>query len=321
MQHRQLGRTKIEMSAIIFGGWQAGKSGWTSINDDDTVAAHRAAFDSGITTFDTAEAYGEGYSERILAQALGDKRDQIIIASKVFAHNLAREKVFEACERSLKNLGTDRIDLYQIHWPAGSFGSDVIPIEETMTALSELKQQGKIRAIGVSNFSRTQLEEAATVTRVDSIQPPYSLFWRQVEAETVPYCVDNKISIIAYSPLAQGLLTGKFERGHTFEEGDNRAANKLFQGENYERALNALDRLRPLAEKYGVSVGQLSLGWLIAQPMTSAIVGARNAEQAAQNAAAGDVEIDDDDLEAIDEIGRTVTDRLDNNPVMWNWGG
>ena len=321
MQHRQLGRTKIEISAIIFGGWQAGKSGWTSINDDDTVAAHRAAFDSGITTFDTAEAYGEGYSERILAQALGDKRDQIVIATKVFAHNLKREKVFEACERSLKNLGTDRIDLYQIHWPSGSFGSDVVPIEETMGALNELKQQGKIRAIGVSNFSRAQIEEAAQHGRVDSLQPPYSLFWRQVEADAAPYCVDNKISIIAYSPLAQGLLTGKFERGHKFEEGDNRAGNKLFQGENYDRALNALDKLRPLADKYGVTVGQLSLGWLIAQPMTSAIVGARNAEQATQNAVAGDVEIDEDDLETIDEIGRTVTDRLDSNPVMWNWGG
>ncbi|MDQ2800946.1 MAG: aldo/keto reductase [Armatimonadota bacterium] len=321
MQHRLLGRSKIEISAIIFGGWQAGKSGWTSINDDDTIAAHKAAFENGITTFDTAEAYGQGYSERILAQALGDKRDQIVIATKVWAGNLKRDKVIEACERSLKNLGTDRIDLYQIHWPSGNFGSEVVPIEETMGALSELKQQGKIRAIGVSNFSRAQLEEASKHGRVDSLQPPYSLLWRQVESDAAPFCIDNKISILAYSPLAQGLLTGKFKRGHKFEEGDNRGSNKLFQGETYERALNALDKLRPLADKYGVTVGQLSLGWLIAQPMTSAIVGARNAEQAVQNAGAGDVEIDEDDLETIDEIGRTVTDRLDNNPVMWNWGG
>ena len=321
MQHRQLGRTKIEISAILFGGWQAGKSGWTSINDDDTIAAHRAAFDSGITTFDTAEAYGEGYSERILAQALGDKRDQIVIASKVFADNLKADKVVEACERSLKNLGTDRIDLYQIHWPAGTFGTEKIPIEETMGALTALKEQGKIRAIGVSNFSRAQLEEAAQYGRIDSLQPPYSLFWRQVESDAAPLCVDNKISIIAYSPMAQGLLTGKFRRGHKFAEGDNRGGNKLFQGETFERAQNALDKLRPLADKYGVTLGQLSLAWLIAQSMTSAIVGARNADQATQNAVAGDVEIDEDDLEAIDEIGRTVTDRLDANPIMWQWGG
>ncbi len=321
MQHRQLGRTKIEISAIIFGGWQSGKSEWVGIDDADTIAAHRAAFDSGITTFDTAEAYGEGYSERILVQALGDKRDQIVIASKVFADNLKADKVVEACERSLKNLGTDRIDLYQIHWPAGTFGTEEIPIEETIGALTALKEQGKIRAIGVSNFSRAQLEEAAQYGRIDSLQPPYSLFWRQVESDAAPLCVDNKISIIAYSPMAQGLLTGKFQRGHKFAEGDNRNGNKLFQGETFERAQNALDKLRPLADKYGVTLGQLSLAWLIAQPMTSAIVGARNADQATQNAVAGDVEIDEDDLEAIDEIGRTVTDRLDNNPIMWQWGG
>ena len=321
MQHRQLGRTKIEISPILFGGWQSGKSGWTGIDDTETIAAHRAAFDSGITTFDTAEAYGQGYSERILAQALGDRRDRIVIATKVWAGNLKAEKVVEACERSLKNLDTDRIDLYQIHWPSGNFGSEIVPIEETMGALNTLKDQGKIRAVGVSNFSRAQMEEAAQFGRIDSLQPPYSLFWRQVEAETVPYCVENKISILAYSPMAQGLLTGKFGRGHTFEKGDNRANNKLFQGETYERAQNALDQLRPLADKYGVTLGQLSLAWLIAQPQTSAIVGARNAEQATQNAVGGDVEIDEDDLEAIDAIGRTVTDGLDNNPVMWNWGG
>jgi len=306
MQHRQLGRTKIEMSAIIFGGWQSGKSEWVGIDDSETMKAHQAAFDSGVTTFDTAEAYGEGHSERILGQALGNKRDQIVIASKVFADHLNHDQVMEACERSLKNLGTDRMDLYQIHWPSGTFGTDVVSIEETMGALLKLKEQGKIRAIGVSNFSRTQLQEAAGVGRVDSLQPPYSLFWRQVEDDAGQYCVDNKISIIAYSPLAQGLLTGKFKRGHTFEEGDNRSGNKLFSGENYERAQNALDKLRPLADKYGVSVGQL---------------GARNAEQAVQNAEAGDVEIDEDDLDAIDEIGRTVTNRLDKNPIMWNWGG
>lgn len=317
MQYRLLGRTKIESSAVLFGGWQAGKSQWVGISDDDTIAAHRAALDGGITTFDTAEAYGEGHSEQILAQALGDKRDQIVIATKVGPGNLKRDKVFEACERSLKNLGTDRIDLYQIHWPSGAWGTEIVPIEETMTALGELKQQGKIRAVGVSNFSRAQIEEASQFGRIDSLQPPYSLFWRQVEGDAGPLCIQNKISILAYSPLAQGLLTGKFGRGHTFQEGDNRANNRLLHGENYERAQNALDKLRPLADKYGLTLGQLAIAWLIAQPQASAIVGARNAEQAAQNAQAGDVELDTDDLEAMDEIGCTVTDRLDNNPMMW----
>jgi myo-inositol catabolism protein IolS len=321
MQKRLLGRSKIEISAIIFGGWQSGKDQWVGVSDDETIAAHRAAFDSGITTFDTAEWYGGGHSEQILGQALGGKRDQIVIASKVAPVNLKRAQVFEACERSLRNLDTDRIDLYQIHWPSGSFDSEIVPIEETMGALNELKQQGKIRAAGVSNFNRAQLEEASQYGRIDSLQPPYSLFWRSVEHDAAPYCEQNKISILAYSPLAQGLLTGKFKRGHTFAEGDNRAKNKLFQGETFDRALHALDRLRPLADKYGVTLGQLALAWLIAQPQTNAIVGARNSEQATQNAGAGDIDIDDEDLEAIDEIGRTVTDRLDNNPVMWDWGG
>jgi myo-inositol catabolism protein IolS len=321
MQYRLLGRSKIEISAIIFGGWQSGKDQWVGISDEETIAAHRAAFESGITTFDTAEWYGGGHSEQVLVQALGSKRGQIVIATKVAPVNLKRSQVFEACERSLKNLDTDHIDLYQIHWPSGSFGSEVVPIEETMGALNELKQQGKIRAIGVSNFNRSQIEEAAQFGRIDSLQPPYSLFWRSVEHDAGPYCAQNKISILAYSPLAQGLLTGKFKRGHTFAEGDNRAKNKLFQGETFDRALHALDRLRPLADKYGVTLGQLALAWLIAQPQTSAIVGARNAEQATQNAGAGDVDIDDEDLEAIDEIGRTVTDRLDNSPLMWDWGG
>ena len=244
-----------------------------------------------------------------------------MIATKVGPSHLKRDQVIEACERSLQNLDTDRIDLYQIHWPSGSFKSDMVPIEETMGALNALKEQGKIRAIGVSNFNRVQIEEAAQYGRIDSLQPPYSLFWRQIELDASAYCEQNKISILAYSPLAQGLLTGKFKRGHTFAEGDHRSANKLFQGEVYERAQVALDRLRPLADKYGVTLGQLSLAWLIAQPQTSAIVGARNAEQATQNAAAGDIDIDEEDLEAIDEIGRTVTDRLDKNPVMWDWGG
>ncbi len=321
MQYRPLGHSKIDISAIVFGGWQAGKDQWHGISDDETIAAHRAALDAGITTFDTAEMYGGGHSERILAQALAGRRDEIVLATKVAPHHLKRDALMEACERSLKNLNTDRIDLYQIHWPSGMFGSDIVPLEETMGALMELKQQGKIRAIGVSNFSRAQLEEAAQFGRIDSLQPPYSLFWRQVEQDAGPYCLQHKITLLAYSPLAQGLLTGKFGRGHVFPDDDNRAKNKLFQGETYERSQNALDKLRPLADKYGVTLGQLALGWLIAQPQTAAIAGARNAEQAAQNAEAGDVEIDEDDLDAIDEIGRAVTDRLDTNPIMWTWGG
>ncbi len=237
----------------------------------------------------------------------------------MFANHLKYDQVIEACEGSLKNLKTDYLDLYQIHWPSGAFNSEVVPIKETMSALNQLKEQGKIRAIGVSNFSRTQLEEASQYGRIDSLQPPYSLLWRQVEKDAMPYCVENNISILAYSSLAQGLLTGKFERGHKFEEGDNRAKNKLFNSENYERAQQALDKLRPIAERHHCSLSQLSLAWLIAQPQTNAIAGARNAEQASQNAKAADVKLSADELQEIDAIGRLVTNHLDENPVMWDW--
>ncbi len=319
MEKRSLGTSDIKITPILMGTWQAGKKQWVGIEDADTIKAIRAAFDAGMTTVDTAEVYGAGHSEQIVAQALSDVRDQVVYATKVFANHLKHDQVIEACERSLKNLNTDYIDLYQIHWPSGSFDSEIVPIEETMSALNQLKQQGKIRAIGVSNFSRSQLEEAASYGRIDSLQPPYSLFWRWVEQDAMPYCVQNNISILAYSPLAQGLLTGKFERGHKFAPEDNRSKNKLFQGENYQRAQQALDKLRPIAQRHQTSLANLALAWLIAQPQTNAIVGARNAEQAAANALAADIQLSADDLQEIDAIGRIVTDHLDDNPVMWNW--
>ncbi len=280
MQTRRLGTSDVQITPIIVGTWQAGKSMWVGIEDAETIKAIRSAYDAGITTVDTAEVYGNGHSEQIVAEALSDVRDKVTYATKVFANHLKYDQVFAACEGSLKNLKTDYLDLYQIHWLSGVFNSEVVPIEETMSALNKLKEQGKIRAIGVSNFSRTQLEEASQYGRIDSLQPAYSLFWRQVEKDDMPYCIENNISIIAYSSLAQGLLTGKFELGHKFEDADNRAKNKLFQGENYKRAQQALDKLRPIAEHHQCSLAQLSLAWLIAQPQSNAITGVRNAEQA-----------------------------------------
>lgn len=319
METRSLGTSDIQITPIIMGTWQAGKRMWTGIQDEESIAAIRAAVEAGITTIDTAEVYGEGHSEQIVAQAVGDIRDRVVYASKVFASHLKYDQTIEACERSLKNLNTDYIDLYQIHWPAGSFGNEKVPIDETMKALNQLKEAGKIRAIGVSNFSRTQLEEAAQYGKIESLQPPYSLFWRKVENDAAPYCIANNISILAYSPMAQGLLTGKFGKDHQFVEGDHRSANVLFQGENFQRAQHALDRLRPLAVKHNCTLAQLSLAWLIAQPQTNAIAGARNTEQAINNAGAAAVSLSAAELQEIDRIGRQVTDSLDDNPVMWDW--
>ncbi|MDR3710665.1 MAG: aldo/keto reductase [Capsulimonadaceae bacterium] len=318
MKFAKLGNTDITISKIIFGGWQSGKAMWVGIDDEQTIAAHRAAFEHGITTFDTAEGYGGGHSEQVLGAALADRRDEIVILTKVGPGNLSAEKLVAACERSLTNLKTDRIDLYQIHWPAGTFNTPVIPIEETIGALVKLKEQGKIRAIGVSNFSGAQIAEAQQFGRIDSVQPPYSLFWRQAEKDVIAAALRLSMSVLAYSPLAQGLLTGKFGPVHGLAKEDVRSNNRLFKEETYPKAIDAVNRLRPIAERNNISMAHLALAWLLALPGAHAIVGARNAEQASQNAAGADVTLSYKDLAEIELIGKSVSDDLLNvNPAMW----
>ncbi|WP_338420690.1 aldo/keto reductase [Phormidium tenue] len=255
-----------------------------------------------------------------MGKALADRRDQVVLATKVFANHLKADQVIEACEKSLQRMQTDVIDLYQIHWPSGAFKSEVVPISETMGALNQLKEQGKIRAIGVSNFSKAQIEEATQFGCIDSLQPPYSLFWRGVETELLPYCVEHNLTILSYSSLAQGLLTGKFGPDHHFPKEDIRSKNKLFQPPIYDKAQAALEKLRPIADRYNTTLGNLALAWLIAQPQTTAIVGARNTEQAVENAKAAAISLSADDLAAIDGISRTVTDHLSTDPVIWAFG-
>ena len=319
MKLQTLGNSDIQVSSIIMGTWQAGKDMWVGIDDAQTTQAIRNAFDAGITTFDTAEVYGQGHSEQIVGQALADVRNRVVIATKVFANHLQYDQVIKACHRSLQNLQTDVIDLYQIHWPPGSFGSKPVPIEEPMRALNDLKQAGKIRAIGVSNFSQLQLKEAAQFGRIDSLQPPYSLFWRHFEADALPFCTEQNITVLAYSPMAQGLLTGKFGPDHVFAKGDHRSRNKLLQPELYPRVQKALAKLRPIADRKGISLGQLALAWVTAQPNACAIAGARNTEQAVENAAAGSIRLTQDDLTEMDSIGRLVTDHLDDSSMLWNF--
>lgn len=312
-----LGRSGLKISSIIMGTFQAGRDKWVGIDDAQSTAAIRAALEAGITTFDSAEAYGKGHAERILGAALGDVRQRVVLATKVSPNRLGYSQVLNACHGSLKNLRTDYIDLYQIHWPSGAFGGRVVPIEETMAAMIRLKEQGKIRAIGVSNFSQAQLAAAVKCGPVDSLQPAYSLFWRHVEQDAMPYCSDHNISILAYSPMAQGLLTGKFGPDHRLEKGDHRSKNKLFQPQSYQRVQQALARLQPIAEQLGVSSGQLALAWVTAHPGTCAIAGARNARQAAENACAAGLSLTAGTLAQLDEISRLVTDYQDENPVLW----
>lgn len=315
----RLGTSDIMISPVVMGMWQAGKEMWAGIDDAEIKKSVRAAVDAGINAFDTAEMYGKGHSERILAAATAGIRDKVVLMTKVFSNHLRYDQVIDACHRSLKNLNTDAIDLYQIHWPAGSFGSRKVPVEETMRAMNELKAQGKIRAIGVSNFSRAQIEEAARFGGIDSLQPPYSLLWRHSEKEAMPYCAANGITVLAYSPMAQGILAGRFGADPAFEKGDHRQGHRLFKAEIYAHVLNALERLKPIAQRHRVSLAQLALAWVISHPNTCAIAGARSPAQAVENAGAMQVSLTAADLAEMEAISRSVTERLDDNPVQWTF--
>jgi aryl-alcohol dehydrogenase-like predicted oxidoreductase len=320
MQKRKLGNSGLEVTAITFGCWQAGGDSWTDVNDDSSIATMRAALDAGINFFDTAEGYGNGHSEEVLATALEGKRDEVLIATKT--NDLASEKLIAACEKSLKRLQTDHVDLYQIHWPSGTWGGPIIPIGDTMGALLKLKEQGKIRAIGVSNFNAQQIAEALQFGQIDSLQPPYSLLWRAYEDNgTFAACVPNNVGIISYSSIAQGLLSGKFNADNKPGEKDNRSKNLLFQGEHYERALQAVEKLKPIAAKYSTTLAQLATAWVLAQPsMTSAIVGARTPDQITDIAGAAKIQLQDADLQQMETIGREVTDQIpEDRSSMWKW--
>jgi len=320
MQYAYLGKSNLKFSKIILGTWQAGKSMWADIEDQQIIKAIQKAVDIGMTSIDTAAIYGDGYSERIIAQALkGVERNKYQIATKVFSDKLKHQQVLEECEKSLKNLQTDYIDLYQIHWPSGSFNSPIVPIEETMKTLIQLQNQGKIRHIGVSNFSKSQIQEAQAFGEILSNQPPYSLIWRAYDQETNLYCRHHNLAILAYSPLAQGILTGKFKKNHVFHTGDHRSANKLMQPQVFDWVAMVLDGLLPYAEKYHTSLGNIALNWLISQPETFAIVGARNPKQVEENAQACSFQLNIQELKEINELSKLVTQAMPQDEMMWTW--
>lgn len=307
MKKRTLGRSGLDITTLTFGCWQAGGDAWSGTDDNNSIAAMRAGYDAGINFFDTAEGYGRGHSEELLGRFLREIADEsVMVATKVGDSNLAAPKLREACEKSLHHLGREKIDLYQIHWPAGTWGSPLVPIEESMGELAKLKEEGKIGAIGVSNFNGEQIEAALEFGRIDALQPPYSLFFQPyVQNGTLSVCLRHEIGVIPYSPLAQGLLTGKF--GPKNRPTDNRSGNQLFKDPTYQLALDAVTKLQPIAAKYGATTGNLSLAWLLAQPgVSSPIVGARNAQQIKDTAQAEVLQVEENDLKVISEIAAPV---------------
>ena len=300
-----LGRTGLEVSRIAFGTWQLGGE-WGSFDEEAAIAAIRRARDLGITLFDTAQAYGFGASEQLLGRALRPElsrdRESVVIATKGGIRPPERDAsaafLRRGVEESLRHLGVDVIDIYQVHWPDPD-----VPQEETAGALQEMVEEGKIRHVGVSNYDVAQMEAFAAVRPVEVLQPPYHLLQREIEEEILPYTRAHDIGVLAYSPLASGLLAGRIDEGTTFAADDWRSQASAFTGEGLRRNLAVVRRLEALARDLGITLGQLAIAWVLGQPgVHVAIVGARRAANIEASAAAADVELDADALARIEEI-------------------
>jgi aryl-alcohol dehydrogenase-like predicted oxidoreductase len=312
MEQRRLGDSDLQVSAIALGSWLTYGVG---VERDQTEACTRAAFDAGVTFFDTANVYGRGAAESAWGEILADyPRDSYVLATKVYFpmsardRGLSRGQILKQIDASLERLRVDYVDLYQCH----RYDDDV-PLEETMQALTEVVEAGKARYIGFSEWPPEGIQAALDlpgVAKFVSSQPQYSALWREPEAEVIPLCERNGISQIVWSPLAQGVLTGKYRPGEApppDSRAKNSKMNRFIKQWLTDDILEAVDRLRPVAEGAGLTMSQLALAWILRQPnVASAIVGATRPEQVHENVAAAGVTLSDDTLRAIDDALRTV---------------
>jgi aryl-alcohol dehydrogenase-like predicted oxidoreductase len=290
MEYRPLGTSGIQVSAVALGCWPIAGMTSAGVNDRDSLATLEACFELGINFLDTAYCYGaDGESERLIGQALAGRRDQMVIATKGGIHWLpGRKQMLDArpatlvseCEESLRRLGTDHVDLLYLHAP-----DPQTPLAESAGALAELCRQGKTRAVGVSNMSLQQLREFAGECRITAFQPPYNMLDRGIEQDTLPWCRASGVAVVSYWPLVKGLLAGRLARDHVFPASDSRHKYPMFQGDEYQRNLDLVDQLRPIADECGRSVAQLVINWTIHQPgITSALCGAKRPDQIRENA-------------------------------------
>ena len=315
-----LGNSQVKVSPLAFGAWAIGGWMWGGADDKEAIKAIHASLDMGITTIDTAPVYGFGKSEELVGQALeGIARDKYQILTKygmnwrsnkgeyffdstdnsgkplkIYKYS-GGESVISECEDSLRRLKTDYIDLYQIHWPDAT-----TPISETMEAIAKLFEQGKIRAAGVCNYNTSQIDEGLRAVNLVSNQVPYSMVHRNIEKDVLPQAVSKGLSIIPYSPLQRGLLTGKIKRGHKFSEGDTRQGNRYYKPENIDRINAFLETIKPIADSYGVTLAQLVINWTTRQPaMDCVLVGARDSKQVKENVGALSFKLKDSELDLI----------------------
>ena len=306
MKTTELGNTGLEISRVGFGAWAIGGPeydwGWGDQDDEESIAAIHRALELGVNWIDTAAQYGFGHSEQVVGRALEGLDERPFVFTKggqpqgpnrTTEQTLKRDSLLRECEGSLRRLGIDAIDLYQIHWP--------IPddeIEEGWTTLVELKESGLVRHIGVSNFSVEQLRRAQAIAPVETLQPPYSLLDREAEAEILPFCEQEGIGVIVYSPMASGMLTGRMtrERVESLPENDWRRRSERFQEPELSRNLELVERLKAVGERHGVSPGAVAVAWTLRSPaVDGAITGFRRPDQVKPIMAAADLELTDEE--------------------------
>lgn len=318
----EFGKTGLKTSSLVYGCM--GSSGaFGHQEEQDSIDAIRTAFDVGVNFFDTAEGYADGYSEQLLGRALGHVRGKIIISSKVNPGNFAPEDLMTACERSLKNLGTDYLDIYLLHWP-----NREIPLAESIGALKDLQTQGKIRHYGVSNFGYEDIKKVSELGQIAANQVAYHLLFRAIEAELLPTCINLDIPVMCYSSLMQGLLAGKYKSLGEFPE--NRARTRLFDsrirkqcrhGENGAEDAGelALAEIWKIVQETGIPMEQLSVGWLKVQPgIGGVLVGTRNAEQSRNLSKLLEIELESSVLDALTAITDDVKKKMGSNIDMWD---
>jgi aryl-alcohol dehydrogenase-like predicted oxidoreductase len=311
MQYTQLGERGPRVSRIAFGNWSAGGD-WGSVDRDAAIAATREALDLGITLFDTAHAYGFGAAEGVLGEALRPEiqaaRESVVIATKGGLRNEDGGPVRDSSpaglrrdlEASLRALGTDYVDIYQVHWP-----DPATPIRTTAETLDGFVREGLVRAVGVSNYDTRQMTEFQQVRPIDTLQPPYHLFRREIESTILPFAREHGIGVLVYGPMAHGLLSGRMTEETTFAHDDWRSKSDLFVGDAFRRNLGGVRARADFAETRGATVAQVAVAWTLANPAVDvAIVGARSAEQIRQTAPAAELDLSPDDMAQIGSILR-----------------
>jgi hypothetical protein len=310
MQQTRLGRTDLIVSRVAFGTWQLGGD-WGATDEQLAIAAIRRAAEQGVTLFDTAQGYGFGASERLLAKALeGRRRDEVLLATKGglrptpgggVQRDASPAWIRQGVDESLQALGTDYIDLYQVHWP-----DPATPFEETAGALAELVADGKVRHVGVSNFNTEQMEAFSATLPVETLQPPYHLFRREIEESILPYTRAHDIGVLVYGPLGHGLLSGHLRQDTHFPAGDWRSSSDLFRGDAYHRNLATIADLERFARQdLGITLSQLAVAWTLANPAVHVtIVGTRDPAHVDEAVAAASISLDDAVIGRIDEIMR-----------------